>query len=58
MDEGGKPLVSYTTFDPDTQAQDPGVLRRIVKEFDARIALDCEVITAGELAIGDPGELL
>ena len=47
-----------TTFEPDTQAQDLGVLRRIVKEFDARIALDCEVITAGELDIGDRVELL
>ena len=47
-----------TTFDPDTQAQDLGVLRRIVKEFDGRLALDCEVITAGELAVGDPVELL
>ena len=30
-----------TTFDPDTQEQDPGVLRRVVQEFDGEVALDC-----------------
>ena len=43
-----------TTFDPDTQAQDHSVLRRIVKEFGGRLALDCAVLAAGRLAVGDP----
>ena len=47
-----------TTFDPDTQAQDPGVLRRIVEEFDGVLGLNCAVIEAGEVAEGDPVELL
>lgn len=47
-----------TTFDPDTLAQDPGVLRRIVKQFDGKIALDCDVIASGRIAVGDPVEVL
>jgi len=43
-----------TTFDPDTQAQDLSVLRRIVKEFGGRLALDCAVLEGGRLAVGDP----
>jgi hypothetical protein len=33
-------------------------LRRIVHEFGGRIALDCGVVQAGRIAIGDPVELL
>jgi hypothetical protein len=47
-----------TTFDPDTQAQDPEVLRDIVSRFGGRIALDCIVIQGGELAVGQPVELV
>jgi uncharacterized protein YcbX len=47
-----------TTYDPDTQVQDPGVLRRIVQEFDGKMALDCAVLRPGRLALGDPVELL
>ena len=47
-----------TTYDPDTQEQDPGVLRRIGKEFGGRIALDCAVVEAGRLTVGDPVELI
>jgi hypothetical protein len=47
-----------TTYDPDTQAQDPGVLRRIVREFGGRMALDCAVVAGGFVAVGDPVELL
>jgi uncharacterized protein YcbX len=47
-----------TTFDPDTLEQDPGVLRRIVDEFDGRFALDCYVIEPGRVAVGDPFEVL
>jgi MOSC domain-containing protein len=47
-----------TTFDPDTQEQDPGVLRRIVKEFGGRMALDCAVVEGGRLTVGDRVELM
>jgi len=47
-----------TTFDPDTQEQDPGVLRRIVEEFGGRMALDCSIVQGGLLKVGDPVELL
>ena len=38
-----------TTYDPDTQEQDLSVLRRLVEEFDGRMALDCAVIQGGRL---------
>jgi len=47
-----------TTFDPDTLAQDMAVLERIVREFDGRLALNCDVIQPGTIAIGDPVELI
>jgi len=47
-----------TTYDPDTQVQDPSVLRRIVDHFDGRFALDCAVLTPAELRIGDVVELV
>jgi uncharacterized protein YcbX len=43
-----------TTFDPDTLRQDLGVLRRIVKQVDGKLALDCAVATPGILREGDP----
>jgi uncharacterized protein YcbX len=46
-----------TTYDPDTQSQDPEVLKRIQREFDGRIALDCWVIRGGRLRVGDTVEL-
>jgi uncharacterized protein YcbX len=46
-----------TTFDPDTQAQDLNVLRRIVREMDGTLALDCSVVRGGTLRVGDPVEL-
>jgi hypothetical protein len=36
-----------TTYDPDTLRKDRSVLKRIVDEFDGRMALDC----AGEHSI-------
>ena len=42
-----------TTFDPDTQAQDPSVLHRIVYELDGSTALDSSVITPGRIRVGD-----
>ena len=45
-----------TTFDPDTLAQDPSVLRRVVTEFDGSVALDSWVESPGRIAVGDPVE--
>lgn len=42
-----------TTFDPDTQAQDPSVLLRIVRELDGSTALDSSVIHSGKIHVGD-----
>jgi hypothetical protein len=47
-----------TTYDPDTQVQDPGVLRRIVREFGGTMALDCAVLVGGTVRLGDPVTLL
>ena len=42
-----------TTYDPDTQVQDIGVLRRIAQEFGGRMALDSAVLEGGRIAVGD-----
>src|SRR5688500_4641375 len=47
-----------TTYDPDTLAQDAGVLRRIVQQFGGEIALNCWVEHPGSVALGDPVQLL
>ena len=47
-----------TTFDPDTLEQDAGVLRRIVRSFEGRVALDCWVVEAGTVTGGDAFELV
>ena len=47
-----------TTYDPDTQVQDPGVLRRIVREFGGTMALDCAVLAGGTVRLGDSVTLL
>ena len=41
------------TFDPDTLAQDYGVLDHIVHDLDARVALDCRALTDGTIAVGN-----
>lgn len=46
-----------TTYDPDTLAQDPSVLRRIVTELGGTLALDCSVVAGGLVRVGDPVEL-
>jgi uncharacterized protein YcbX len=43
-----------TTFDPDTLKQDLGVLRKIVREAEGKLALDCAVGQGGVLREGDP----
>ena len=47
-----------TTVDPDTLAQDPRVLKDIVRRFGGRLALNADVVQAGELRIDAPVELL
>ena len=40
-----------TTFDPDTLAHDPNVLRDIVKRFGGKLALNCSVEEGGEIRV-------
>ncbi len=47
-----------TTFDPDTQQQDIGVLRDIASRFDGRLGLNALVLEPARIAEGDPVELL
>ena len=47
-----------TTVDPDTNAQDPEVLRSIVRRFDGRLALNAEVANGGAIAVDDHVDLL
>jgi uncharacterized protein YcbX len=47
-----------TTFDPDTQAQDVEVLRKIRRDFGGRLALNARVLESGVVAVGDSVELL
>jgi uncharacterized protein YcbX len=47
-----------TTWDPDTQVQDPSVLRRIVEELDGRLSLDSAVERGGVIRVGDEVELV
>jgi uncharacterized protein YcbX len=47
-----------TTFDPDTQAQDVGVLQDIRRRFGGKLGLNAWVDVAGRISEGDPVELL
>jgi hypothetical protein len=47
-----------TTFDPDTQAQDVGVLRDIARRFDGRLCLNAAVVEPARIEVGDEVELL
>ena len=47
-----------TTYDPDTLKQDLNVLRRIVRELDGTMALDCSVVEGGSIHEGDPVSVL
>jgi len=47
-----------TTFDPDTQAQDPSVLLRIVRELDGSTALDSSVISPGKIHVDDQAQII
>lgn len=47
-----------TTIDPDSGAQDLDVLRRIRREFEGSIALDCWMLADGPVRVGDPVEVV
>lgn len=47
-----------TTFDPDTQAQAPRVLQRIVNELDGTTALDSSILVEGTIRVGDQARIL
>lgn len=47
-----------TTFDPDTLAQDVDVLRDIRSRFGGTLALNAWAGREGDVAVGDPAELL
>ncbi|HZU97264.1 MAG TPA: MOSC N-terminal beta barrel domain-containing protein [Planctomycetota bacterium] len=47
-----------TTWDPDTGAQDVGILRRIHDEFGGRMALNAWPVVGGKIAVGDRVELV
>ena len=48
---------AVTTIDPDSQAIDPEVLRRINDELEGLAALNCRVARPGRVAVGDRVEL-
>lgn len=47
-----------TTFDPDTQEQNPSVLQRIVHELDGTTALDSSILVEGTIHVGDQARIL
>jgi uncharacterized protein YcbX len=47
-----------TTIDPDTGEQDVNVLRKIIREFDGTMALNCWVARGGRIRQGDPVEVV
>jgi uncharacterized protein YcbX len=47
-----------TSFDPDTLAQDKEITRDIYRRFEGKLALNCFVIEAGSIAVGDEVELV
>jgi uncharacterized protein YcbX len=47
-----------TTFDPDTQKQDPSVLLRIMRDLDGNTALDSSVIVEGMIRVGNAAAII
>lgn len=47
-----------TSYDPNTQVQDKGIPRGIYSRLDGKLALNCFVIEAGEIAVGDEVHLV
>ncbi len=53
-----RPLCHDHVRDPDALAQDPGVLKDIVKRFEGTLALNCAVLKPGTIRVGQEVELL
>ncbi len=49
---------NMTMVDPDTLAYDPKVLRDIVKRFDGKLALNCEVLEGGEIRVDQEARVI
>jgi uncharacterized protein len=49
---------NMTMVDPDTLAYDPKVLRDIVRRFDGKLALNCEVLAGGEIQVGQEARVI
>ena len=47
-----------TTYDPDSLAPDPQVLRDIVKRFGGKLALNCDVLKGGSIQVDQEVEIL
>jgi uncharacterized protein len=47
-----------TSFDPDTLVQDKRITQGIYERFEGTLALNCYVITGGEIAVGDEVQLV
>ena len=47
-----------TTFDPDSGVQDLGALRRVQRDFNGKLGLNCFVMKPGRVTVGDAVELL
>jgi uncharacterized protein YcbX len=47
-----------TTYDPDTIAQDQGVLRDIVRRFEGRLCLNASVVKSGSIQLGQSVTLI
>lgn len=47
-----------TSYDPDTLVQDKEITRGIYERFEGKLALNCFVIEAGEIAVGDEVQLV
>ena len=48
-----RPRCVMTTWDPDTQEQDISVLKRIVRELEGEMSLDCSVLNPSVVRVGD-----
>ena len=53
-----RPRCVVTTIDPDTGEQDLEVFRRIRRQRDASLALNCWILQPGQLSVGDDVEVL
>ena len=53
-----RPRCVMTTYDPDTIAQDHGVLRDIVRRFEGRLCLNASVVKSGSIQLGQSVTLI